>query len=157
MRVVQIKNVPVERRSPRGREGTVEARIIMVGDKTRVDNFHVRVNDIGDKVYSPRHRHNFDQFIYCLTGEHDYGPNMRLKPRGLAYVPEGTYYGPQNQLPHRHIAVQFAGPSGSGYLGQDEFAQGFEELKKTGTFEKGIYHPNPGVSGQSNQDSYEAI
>jgi len=157
MQIVQFDDITPEVRSPRGRDGKVETRVLLTGDETRPDNFALRYSEYLSDVYSPRHHHNFEQLMYILDGEGDWGPGLTLGARGLAYVPEGVFYGPQNPAPHRRLGVQYGGPSGLGYVGQDELSAALAELKQTGVFEKGIYHPNDDVEGKKNQDSYEAM
>ena len=46
--------------------------------------------------YSPRHKHNFDQFRYAIQGDFNLAPNLMLGEGQIAYHPEGVYYGPQD-------------------------------------------------------------
>jgi hypothetical protein len=159
MKIVHIDELPVQSRQPRGREGkSVKTSIIMQGDSSRRDNFNFRIlyDEVGD-IYSPRHHHNFCQFYYMLDGDYDFGQTGHAKQGWLVYVPEGAFYGPQSGTPHTRIAVQFGGPSGSGFLDARQHTQAFEELKQLGVFEKGIFKRNADVPGQRTQDSYEAI
>jgi hypothetical protein len=159
MKIVHIDELPVQSRQPRGREGkSVKTSIIMQGDPSRLDNFNFRIlyDEAGD-IYSPRHHHNFCQFYYMLDGDYDFGQTGHAKQGWLVYVPEGAYYGPQSGTPHTRIAVQFGGPSGSGFLEPRQHTQAFEELKQLGVFEKGIFKRHADVPGRRTQDSYEAI
>ncbi len=157
MKVVHIDELQLEVRGPRGRDGTGRRSVIMTGDANRPDNFSFRIMHIeGDSHYSPRHHHNFAQYYYILDGEYVFGKE-KLKAGWLGYVPEGVYYGPLTGKSPSIIALQHGGPSGWGIMGYDQHTQGFEELKKTGTFEGGIYRPHPGVQAPKAQDSYEAI
>jgi len=157
MKVVQFEEVETVRRSPRGREGSLEVKMLLTGDEDRADNFSFRWTDTDDNIYSPRHHHNFEQFTYLLDGETDFGNGMVLKAGQLIYIPEGTYYGPLSMPAHRRLAVQFGGPSGSGYLSQEGTTRAHRELQETGEFKKGVYHPNDDAGGKGSQDSYEAI
>src|SRR5262249_57825962 len=42
--------------------------------------------------YSPRHRHNFDQVRFVVSGELEYGP-LKCRPGDFIYFPEGVFYG----------------------------------------------------------------
>ena len=45
--------------------------------------------------FSPRHRHNFEQYRYQLAGAANYSATGTLKAGMLGYFPEGVHYGPQ--------------------------------------------------------------
>jgi hypothetical protein len=53
--------------------------------------------------------------------------------------------------------VQFGGPSGSGYLSQQQVNAAFDEMKKFGVFDKGVFRRNEGVPGKKNMDSFQAV
>jgi len=159
MRIVHIDELPVQSREPRGRQGkSVKTSIIMGGDPSRPDNFNFRIlyDEAGD-IYSPRHHHNFCQFYYMLEGDYDFGQSGKAPEGWMVYVPEGAFYGPQSGTPHTRIAIQFGGPSGSGFLDPKQHSEAFEDLKNYGVFEKGIFKRNADVEGPRAQDSYEAI
>lgn len=157
MKIVHnIDNLPVGHRQPRGREGAVKTSLIMGGDYTRLDNFSCRIIISEAGRFSPRHRHNFAQFYYCLDGETTFG-DAKLTEGWLGYMPEGTWYGPQTGPAHTLIAFQHGGPSASGIMGYQQHTDSFEELKAKGRFEKGLYYPNDAPADYVPQDGYEAI
>ena len=156
MKVVRETELEYESRAPRGREGRSRSAVIMVGDAARPDNFVLRFAELND-FYSPRHRHNFDQYYYMMDGEADFGAAGVLTKGSLAYVPAGTYYGPQSGTGFTVLSLQFGGPCGLGFLGFDQTTKAYEELKRQGRFERGVYHRFDGVEGPRAQDSYEAI
>lgn len=158
MKIVHIDELPVEERAPRGRPGMAKRSLIMTGeDSSRPDNFSFRIMHFDDSGrFSPEHRHNFAQYYYVLDGETIFG-DATLSAGWLGYMPEGVYYGPQTGGEHSIIVLQHGGPSGQGIIGYDQHSEAFEALKQTGSFEKGIFRPNPGVQAPAEQDSYEAI
>jgi hypothetical protein len=110
--------------------------------------------------FSPRHKHNFEQFRYQLIGTADYGPTGKMKPGMFGYFPEGTLYGPQTQEPGQELCVlvlQCGGASGSGYPGRDAAAEGAVALKEHGKFKDGIFHRNEGEPGKKKVDAFQAI
>ena len=69
----------------------------------------------------------------------------------------GAYYGPQtSDGPNVVAVVQHGGPSGNGYLTQDELKEARERMEKVGRFEKGIFYRNEGVPGKKTMDSFQA-
>ncbi len=110
--------------------------------------------------YSPRHKHNFEQFRFQLVGTANYSTTGKLKPGMLGYFPEGTLYGPQTQDEGQELAVlglQCGGASGSGYPGRDAEAAGTVELQKHGEFKDGIFIRNEGEPGKRKLDAFQAI
>ena len=158
MKIVHIDELPVEERAPRGRPGMAKRSLIMTGeDSSRPDNFSFRIMHFDDSGrFSPKHRHNFAQYYYVLEGETVFG-DATLSAGWLGYMPEGVFYGPQTGSVHSIIVLQHGGPSGQGIIGYDQHSEAFEALKQVGSFEKGIFRPNPGVQAPAEQDSYEAI
>lgn len=101
---------------------------------------------------TPRHRHVYDQIRYVLEGELQYG-ERRYGVGDFLYVPESTFYGPQEGQQVKFVDIQFTGPSGIPYLDQDELARARKDMALVGTFESGIYIDSQGRA----QDSYVAL
>jgi len=161
MKVVQFADVPLVR-GLEHRGGTFHSRTPVAGEPGTPGNFKFSVSELGTDYSGPRHRHNFDQYRFMLSGESDYGQDGPLKAGMLGYYPEGVYYGPQvNKTPITCAVLQFGGASGSGYLQPREVKAGMEELKQFGEFKDGVFHRREGapgiLRGKSNMDAYQAI
>lgn len=140
------------------REGAFHHRKLMAGEPDTPGNFSLELVRTTTDFFSPRHRHNFDQFRYQLEGEFDFDRNGKMKPGILGYFPEGTPYGPQSSsVSSLTLTLQFGGASASGYMTQEQMEVGMAELKKHGRFEKGVYRRNEGEEGKRNVDGYQAI
>jgi hypothetical protein len=158
MQIVQGDAVPAVVRKFEHREGAFHHRKLMTGEPNTPGNFSLELVRTTTDFFSPRHRHNFDQFRYQLEGEFDFDRNGKMKPGILGYFPEGTPYGPQSSsVSSLTLTLQFGGASGSGYMAQEQMEAGMEELKKHGRFEKGVYRRNEGEEGKRNVDGYQAI
>jgi len=161
MKVVQFEDVvPVRGLEHRG--GTFHSRTTAAGVPGTPGNFKFSISELGTDYSGPRHRHNFDQYRYMLSGESDYGQDGPLKAGMLGYYPEGVSYGPQvNKTPIVCAVLQFGGASGGGYLQPREVKAGMEELKAFGEFKDGVFHRRDGVAGilpaKRNMDAYQAI
>jgi mannose-6-phosphate isomerase-like protein (cupin superfamily) len=141
------------------RGGVSHRQRLLEGEAGRIDNFSLVIARPKDR-FSPRHRHNFEQFRYQIEGEADYGETGVLKPGMLGYFPESVHYGPQKQGNGQDLCVltlQCGGASGSGYLGRDAEFNVTKELEKLGTFKDGVFTRNPGVPGKKNLDGAQAI
>jgi len=147
MKVVQFADVPLVR-GLEHRGGTFHSRTPVAGEPGTPGNFKFSVSELGTDYSGPRHRHNFDQYRFMLSGESDYGQDGPLKAGMLGYYPEGVYYGPQvNKTPITCAVLQFGGASGSGYLQPREVKAGMEELKQFGEFKDGVFHRREGAPG----------
>lgn len=139
------------------RTGDLSKQYILTGDEGSLGNFVFGLYYQSGDFYSPRHHHNFDQWRFQVEGECAFDKNGTMKPGMLGYFPEGAYYGPQTSSEPNVVAlVQFAGPSGSGYMSQDQVYTTYEKMKEFGTFDKGVYYRNDGVEGKKAMDSFQA-
>jgi len=121
-------------------------------------NFILEMVSTTDDFFSPRHRPNFDQFRYQLEGEFDFDRNGKMTPGVIGYFPEGTPYGPQSSsVSSLTLVLQCGGASGNGYMTLEQLEAGTAELKKHGTFEKGVFRRNEGEEGKRNVDGYQAV
>jgi hypothetical protein len=158
MQIVQGDEVPIREDASNVRSGTLKKQEFMVGDEKSPGNFKFGLFHQTGDFFSPRHRHNFDQFRFQIEGECDFGRNGKMTPGVLGYFPEGAYYGPQSSGNANVVAVvQFGGPSGSGYLSQSQVDAAYFEMKKYGTFDKGVYRRPDGVAGMKAMDSFQAV
>jgi len=140
------------------RGGTFHYRNLMEGTPATIDNFQLNMGRNDQDFVSPRHRHNFDQFRFQLTGDLNFARDGVMTPGMVGYFPEGASYGPQTSAAiATTIVLQFGGASGSGYLSRREVKQGMDELKQFGAFEAGVYRRHPGTPGKRNVDAYQAI
>lgn len=126
------------------------------GDLGTPENYYLSLVRQGD-FYSPRHRHNFDQFRFAVRNDVSIAPDMLLHEGELCYHPEAVQYGPQkDEGGDRDVLVlQFGGASGQGYLTFDQLASAQSTLKETGRFEGGKYYVNDNSSEA--KDGYEAL
>ena len=158
MKIVHGEETPEVVRKFEHREGAFHHRKLMTGEPDTPGNFSLEMVRTSTDFFSPRHRHNFDQFRYQLEGEFDFDRNGKMTPGILGYFPEGTPYGPQSSsVRSLTLTLQFGGASYSGYMTQEQMETGMTELKKHGHFEKGVYRRNNGEEGKRNVDGYQAI
>src|SRR5579862_6157320 len=113
---------------------------------------------VPDGYFTPRHRHNFDQIRYTLTGVQSTG-HGDLGPGEIGYFPEGAYYGPQAQKGEcETLVLQFQGASGEHLLSNEEMNATYERMRAAGAvFENGIYKGVTADGRRRNKDSYVAI
>ncbi|MBL8663524.1 MAG: hypothetical protein JNM29_11890 [Candidatus Odyssella sp.] len=160
MRIVHADEVPYKKPRTNHREGDIEFKRLMQGKPGGVQNFEFLIAKTGGRFFGPRHRHNFEQIRLGLSGALGKNKDDTIAPGQIGYYPENCYY-QIDSSDSEIVLIQFAGPSGWGYLSYDQLYAGSAELAKLGTFKDGVFFRNPGTNlapGQKkNQDGYEAI
>jgi hypothetical protein len=141
------------------REGRTDYKLLARGKAGTPDNYELTIIQWSPEgTYSPRHRHNFEQFRFPLNMPLNYSPNQDVPAGQLGYFPEGAYYGPQRiNGGCLALMLQFGGPIGFGFMSYPETRRGSEELKQKGRFEKGIFRYEDDGGNTKNQDGYEAV
>jgi hypothetical protein len=158
MKIVQGDEMPLDAEASNVRGGVLKKWPFLVGEPGTPGNFKFGLFHQTGDFFSPRHRHNFDQFRFQIDGECDFDRNGKMKPGVLGYFPEGAYYGPQScKGANLAAVVQFGGPSGSGYLAQRQVDAAYAEMKKFGSFDQGVFRRKEGVAGRKNMDSFQAV
>ena len=94
MKIVQADQVDFNTASIQ-RKGATSCQQFFDGP-TGVKNYSLVIARAAAR-YSPRHRHNFEQYRYQLDGAAEYGKTGTLKISMLGYFSKGTPYGPQTQ------------------------------------------------------------
>ncbi len=158
MQLARIEDVPMEDLQENHRDGKFERRRLLEGPEGAPDNFIFEmVRTYGD-FFSPRHRHNFDQFRVQLEGSFDFDRDGVMRPGTIAYFPEGVYYGQQSSSEDSlTVVLQFGGAGGNGYISANQAIASVVALKKSGAFSKGIYTRRLPDGGKRNQDGFEAV
>jgi hypothetical protein len=105
--------------------------------------------------FSPRHRHNFDQIRFFLSGHQQFG-GLEYYGGDCGYFPEGVFYGPHGTVegPSETVNMQTQGPAWAPFMTRAKIEAAAEQLEQEGAFdrEKGIFQ----WAGGRRQDSYEA-
>lgn len=157
VKVVPLDSVPeIEKIHPR--QGKFRFRRLLKGEDGSPNNFTFEMSRTYADFYSPRHRHNFDQFRYQLEGDFSFSRDGKATPGTLIYHPESAPYGPQKSDEEAVVLVlQFGGASGNGYVSSTEQKAAIEELEKHGTFANGVYTRIDESGKTINRDAFEAV
>lgn len=161
MRVVHGRDIEFSVPNTRHREPGVIFRHLLHGTPGAPDNYELSVVRVETRYVAPRHRHNFDQVRWQLTGSFGDGKGEDLPAGWVGYYPEGVHYAIDTTGPCDQLILQSGAPTGSGFMLYQQLFAGAAELSKLGTFKDGVYRRNdasnlpPGV--KRNQDGYEAV
>ena len=142
----------------RGRVHTIRRKRLPLDSGLPGVTMEYSLSVVPDGYFTPRHRHNFDQIRYTLTGIQSTGLGD-LAAGEVGYFPEGSYYGPQKQEGECEcLVLQFQGASGERLLSNEEMNATYDKLIKAGgKFENGVYKGFKPDGTPKNRDSYEAI
>ncbi|HEY4202856.1 MAG TPA: hypothetical protein VGM83_20075 [Devosiaceae bacterium] len=136
-----------------------ESKVLFAGKEGDLGNYRWYYSGGGEGEWkAPRHKHNFEQFRFVLSGTFEYVTDKRMEAGWVGYFPESVHYGPQV----RHgdltmLTLQFGGASGGGFMSQRERRQAYDELLAKGAFEKGAYTWLDADGKRHRQDSFEAV
>ena len=142
----------------RGRVHTIRRKRLPLDSGLPGVTMEYSLSVVPDGYFTPRHRHNFDQIRYTLSGIQSTGLGD-LAAGEVGYFPEGSYYGPQKQDGECEcLVLQFQGASGEHLLSNEEMNATYDKLIKAGgKFENGVYKGFKPDGSPKNRDSYEAI
>jgi hypothetical protein len=157
MRVVKFDDIEWTHHENAHRGGGLKFKNLLEGVEGTPENFYLTVAAGDGHFFSPRHKHNFDQFRLCLKGRTSIDPKKYLVPGEVGYFPEGTSYGPQQDSEENlTMVLQFGAASGSGYASRTQVRRAQDELVKVGEFKDGVFRRSAG-EGRKNQDGFEAV
>ena len=140
------------------REGTLDTKELLIGREGSPNNYRVALTLAETEWAAPRHRHNFDQIRFPISGAFHYSKDDILPAGHVAYFPEGVHYGPQlRQKGLLMLVIQFGGASGAGFLSEQQMITARDRLGAEGTFEKGAYTRLDADGKRHRQDGMEAI
>ncbi|GAA2592768.1 hypothetical protein GCM10010399_24240 [Dactylosporangium fulvum] len=102
---------------------------------------------------APRHRHNFDQFRFTISGEPDYGQGQVSSAGGVAFFPAGAHYGPERFEAAEILLVQWS----EHWVTREKSDAAFTEMEKSGTFKEGYYVTADADGNEVRHDATNAI
>jgi len=140
------------------RSGAIDFKRLLQGVPGSRDNYELSLVRTGGDYFTPRHRHNFDQVRFCLSGAMNYAPGKDLKAGAVGYFPEGTFYGPQSMTQTSEVLLlQHGGAAGYGFMSYQQLTAGYEALRTKGEFDKGAFSYRDADGRVHRKDGYEAV
>ncbi|HEX4195783.1 MAG TPA: hypothetical protein VHY80_21920 [Stellaceae bacterium] len=125
--IVNIADLPLEG-VQRGRVNTIRRKRLPLETGVPGVTCECSLSIVPEGYFTPRHRHNFDQIRYTLTGVQSTG-HGDLAPGEIGYFPEGAYYGPQAQAGEcATLVLQFQGASGEHLLSNEEMNATYQKM-----------------------------
>ncbi|OLT09016.1 hypothetical protein BJF78_06705 [Pseudonocardia sp. CNS-139] len=156
MEIIATAAVPWEPTPVNTRGGRVSRKYLREGELLPGLGFYARLVKYheGDGVFTaPRHKHNYDQIRFTISGTQDFGQGQVCKENWPSFFPEGAPYGPERIDGAEVIVIQW----GRTWVSLQDNDRAVAELKKHGTFSGGIYTRVDENGVHHNTDSIEAI
>ena len=142
----------------RGRKNAIRRKRLPMFCEVTGATFEYSYSIAPKGYFTPKHKHNFDQIRYTVSGNQSTGLGD-LGPDECGYFPEGAFYGPQNQEEDcAALVLQFQGASGEHLLSNEEMNATYQKMISNGAkFENGIYSEHKPNGRKVSKDSYVAI
>ena len=156
MEIIATAAMPWEPTPVNTRGGKVSRKILREGELLPGLGFYARLvkYHAGDSVFTaPRHKHNYDQIRYTISGTQDFGQGQVSQAGWPSYFPSGAPYGPERIEDAEVIVIQW-GPT---WIDAQTSDAAVDELKKAGEFKNGIYTVVGEDGVHRNTDSIQAI
>jgi hypothetical protein len=155
MRIVKTETLPWELIVPNTRGGDVYRKVIRPAEGGSQVSYDVRIERFGEgarSYASIRHRHDFEQLRFAVSGTMDLG-FAPLKPGDIGYFPANAYYGPQKC----DGAIVLIAQWGDRYITGADSDRAVAELSEVGEFVDGIYRSVDADGKPFNKDPLNAI
>jgi hypothetical protein len=121
-----------------------------LGYYARLTKFHE-----GDETFAaPRHRHDFEQIRFGVSGHQVFGPDLESDPGDVIYFPAAAYYGPEIITGAEQLLLQWSRT----WVTRAQQKTAMEELRKTGEFgDDGFYRTAGGSGAIREVDGLQAV
>ncbi|MEV8517641.1 hypothetical protein [Dactylosporangium sp. NPDC051484] len=155
MQIVETDQAPWELIVPNTRGGDIYRKVIRAAEGGDRVSYDVRIERFskGDLAYtSIRHRHDFEQLRFAVSGKMDLGVET-LEQGEVGYFPANAYYGPQRCEDAIILIAQW----GDHFITKSDSDRAVAELAATGKFTDGIYRSVDAEGKPFNKDPLNAI
>jgi hypothetical protein len=155
MQIVETEKLTWDLIVPNTRGGDVYRKVIKAAESGDGVSYDVRIELFGDgdRGYaSIRHRHDFEQLRFAVSGSMDLGFTV-LNEGEVGYFPANAYYGPQKCEGSIILIAQW----GDYFITREDSDRAVAELSETGQFVDGIYHGVDTTGKPYNKDPLNAI
>ncbi|GAF47626.1 hypothetical protein [Rhodococcus wratislaviensis] len=138
MHVVETDKIPYELVTKRNRAGRVHRKFVREGEVSPGVGFTADLvfYEGGHGTFNaPRHRHNFDQIRFIVSGQPDFGDGIVADDGQAAFFPAGAHYGPEVIEQAEVMLIQWS----SSWVTREQHDATYAEMQKVGEFKDGYY------------------
>ena len=138
MHVIETAKIPWTLVSRSNRPGRVHRKLVHEGEVSPAVGYTadlVRYEGGHGTFTAPRHKHNFDQIRYTISGQPDFGHYQVASAGQSAFFPAGAAYGPETIEESEMLLVQW----GENWMSRAQHDATHAEMQNVGEFREGYY------------------
>jgi hypothetical protein len=138
MHVIETAKIPWTLVSKSNRPGRVHRKLVHEGSVSPGVGYTadlVRYEGGHGTFSAPRHKHNFDQIRYIVSGTPDFGHYQVASSGQSAFFPAGAAYGPETIEEADVLLIQW----GPHWMTRADHDETYTEMQKAGEFRDGYY------------------
>jgi hypothetical protein len=156
MQVVETAKIPWELVSKSNRPGRVHRKLVHEGIVSPGVGYTadlVRYEGGNGTFTAPRHKHNFDQIRYTISGTPDFGHYQVSAAGQSAFFPAGAAYGPETIEEADVLLIQW----GTDWVSRAQHDATYAEMQKVGEFREGFYITTDADGNEQRADGRNAV
>ena len=156
MHMIETAKIPWTLVSKSDRPGRVHRKLVREGSVSPGVGYTVDLvrYEGGHGTFSaPRHKHNFDQIRYVVSGSPDFGHYQVASQGQSAFFPAGAAYGPETIEEAEMLLIQW-GPQ---WITRADHDETYAAMQKAGEFKDGYYITFDADGNEHRTDSRNAI
>ncbi|MFD3587747.1 hypothetical protein [Streptomyces sp. NPDC058683] len=138
MHVIETAKIPWSLVSKANRPGRVHRKLVHEGEVSPGVGYTadlVRYEGGHGTFTAPRHKHNFDQIRYTVSGQPDFGHYQVAAQGQSVFFPAGAAYGPETIEEAELLLIQW----GEHWVSRAQHDETYAQMQKTGEFREGYY------------------
>lgn len=138
------------------RSGVVDLKLVREGELLTGGNYTSQMirYSVGDEAFkAPRHRHDFEQIRFSLSGTQDFGRGQVSQEGWVTYFPAGAFYGPEHIENGAILLLQWS----DFFVTREHNDRAIAELQELGDFHNGIYTYVDADGKRHNKDGLNAV
>jgi hypothetical protein len=156
MHVIETAKIPWTLVSKSNRPGRVHRKLVHEGSVSPGVGYTadlVRYEGGHGTFSAPRHKHNFDQIRYVVSGSPDFGHYQVASHGQSAFFPAGAAYGPETIEEAEILLIQW----GEHWMTRAEHDETYASMQQVGEFRDGYYVTVDATGNEQRADGRNAV
>ena len=156
MHVIETAKIPWTLVSKSNRPGRVHRKLVHEGSVSPGVGYTadlVRYEGGHGTFSAPRHKHNFDQIRYVVSGSPDFGHYQVASHGQSAFFPAGAAYGPETIEEAEILLIQW----GEHWMTRAEHDETYASMQQVGEFREGYYVTVDVAGNEQRADGRNAV
>ena len=156
MHVIDTAKIPWTLVSKSNRPGRVHRKLVHEGSVSPGVGYTadlVRYEGGHGTFSAPRHKHNFDQIRYVVSGSPDFGHYQVASQGQSAFFPAGAAYGPETIEESEMLLIQW----GQHWMTRAQHDETYSSMLQAGEFKDGYYVTVDAAGNEQRADGRNAV